>query len=352
VKERISAVGSSAPRITITNRGGWVGVDAAERQFVEAEIVATQDEFIAVFETQPGVDDAPLGILCGPVRILPKSVLKVVAMRTTTAAGIIAGKKKLFKGRMKPVYFAEARCDRNVCVAVAGPLGGSTMTKGMVDVLCSPRVRFAQAWTTATGEKQAYEFFLDDTVHPAEHNFDARPTCYDTNSVFAFDTERKPTPDVRRMLALGFVQAALGGSATTATKWLVDQRSVRTLWGTRTAIVALTAPPQHTGHLLRDSSGSYTVCIAPRQARRMTQPRSNCVLGSTACSRRTSCPRGAAVALSKTGQHRCVRTTETCWPEESWDVVCAQESHLVNAQRVARAKTVDQNRGAIVAIDK
>ena len=243
MKERISAVGSSAPRITITNRGGWVGVDAAERQFVEAEIVATQDEFIAVFETQPGVDDAPLGILCGPVRILPKSVLKVVAMRTTTAAGIIAGKKKLFKGRMKPVYFAEARCDRNVCVAVAGPLGGSTMTKGMVDVLCSPRVRFAQAWTTATGEKQAYEFFLDDTVHPAEHNFDARPTCYDTNSVFAFDTERKPTPDVRRMLALGFVQAALGGSATTATKWLVDQRSVRTLRGTGTAIGALTAPP-------------------------------------------------------------------------------------------------------------
>jgi hypothetical protein len=50
-------------RITITNRGGWVGVDAAERQFVEAEIVATQDEFIAVFETQPGVDDAPLGIV-------------------------------------------------------------------------------------------------------------------------------------------------------------------------------------------------------------------------------------------------------------------------------------------------
>ena len=118
------------------------------------------------------------------------------------------------------------------------------MTKGMVDVLCSPRVRFAQAWTTATGEKQAYEFFLDDTVHPAEHNFDARPTCYDTSSVFAFDTERKPTPDVRRMLALGFVQAALGGSATTtATKWLVDQRSVRILRGTGTAIGALTAPP-------------------------------------------------------------------------------------------------------------
>ena len=64
------------------------------RQFVEAEIVATQDEFIAVFETQPGVDDAPLGIVCGPVRILPKSVLKVVAMRTTTAAGIIAGKEE------------------------------------------------------------------------------------------------------------------------------------------------------------------------------------------------------------------------------------------------------------------
>jgi hypothetical protein len=77
------------------------------------------------------------------------------------------------------------------------------MTKGMVDVLCSPRVRFAQAWTTTTGEKHAYEFFLDDTVHPAEHKLDARPTCYDTNSVFAFDTERKPTPDVRKDACVG-----------------------------------------------------------------------------------------------------------------------------------------------------
>jgi hypothetical protein len=71
-----------APLITISNLAGWVGVSAAERSNVDAEIIATNSEFVAVFETQPGDGDAPLGIVCGPVDILPKSVRHVVCGRS------------------------------------------------------------------------------------------------------------------------------------------------------------------------------------------------------------------------------------------------------------------------------
>ena len=107
------------------------------------------------------------------------------------------------------------------------------MTKGMVDVLCSPRVRFAAAGQGihsfcqsllqqfafgASGRKRTIQFLVDDTVHPAELNFNAEPMCYDGNSVFAFDGESRPTPNVPRLCAPSFVRAALGGNATTTIK--------------------------------------------------------------------------------------------------------------------------------------
>ena len=193
---------STAPLITISNLAGWVGVSAAERSNVDAEIIATNSEFIAVFETQPGDGDAPLGIVCGPVDILPKSVRKVVAARTTSAEIIINRRKMKFKGRMKETDFLEARYlgshaggvpTRLVRVAVTGPMRGRTMTAAMVLVLCA-RVRFLQAGVAAPGKSPVeYQFCVDDTMHPSEHNFNAGRPCYDEGSVFAFGAARTPT---------------------------------------------------------------------------------------------------------------------------------------------------------------
>ena len=242
---------STAPLITISNLAGWVGVSAAERSNVDAEIIATNSEFIAVFETQPGDGDAPLGIVCGPVDILPKSVRKVVAARTTSAEIIINRRKMKFKGRMKETDFLEARYlgspaggvpTRLVRVAVTGPMRGRTMTAAMVLVLCA-RVRFFQAGVAAPAplkRTDAYQFCVDDTVHPSEHNFNAGRPCYDEGSVFAFGAARTPTRDVRYLTAGAYVRAAF---ASTSTKWLVDQRSVHVTRGIPATIAALLTPP-------------------------------------------------------------------------------------------------------------
>jgi hypothetical protein len=100
-----------------------------------------------------------------------------------------------------------------------------------------------RGWTGASGRKRTIQFLVDDTVHPAELNFNAEPMCYDGNSVFAFDGESRPTPNVRRLCAPAFVRAALGGNATTTIKWLVDERSARVMEGIPATIAALSASP-------------------------------------------------------------------------------------------------------------
>ena len=114
------------------------------------------------------------------------------------------------------------------------------MTAAMVLVLCA-RVRFFRAGVAAPGKRTvAYQFCVDDTLHPSEHNFDAGRPCYDVGSVFAFGAARTPTPDVRYLSAAAYVRSAF---ASTSTKWLVDQRSVHVTQGIPATIAALLTPP-------------------------------------------------------------------------------------------------------------
>ena len=284
---------STAPLITISNLAGWVGVSAAERSNVDAEIIATNSEFIAVFETQPGDGDAPLGIVCGPVDILPKSVRKVVTARTASAAANINRRKMKFKGRMKETDFLEARYlgsdaggapTRLVRVAVTGPMRRRTMTAAMVLVLCA-RVRFFRAGQARGQMRTSSAWTTPCTPASTTSMPGARATTW------AACTPSAPPARRRRMCAT-FPRRRMCGrpSQARAPNGLSTNGPCTSRGASRRPLPLCLHRPcfrQRTGPLLRGSSASSAmVRVAARLARRPTQPRSSCVQASTACSRR------------------------------------------------------------------
>ena len=259
---RLSGEPRTSGRINITNVGRWwVDMDAGggDRNLVDAEIVCiAKQSFIAVFDTMSGVADAPLGIVCGPLVLLPKMVLEFVKRNTKDTATVVEKRQQRFGREFARGNFQAARYlgdepnavpTRHVHVACSGPLKGRTMTRTMVAVLSS-RVRFADPKKASEeSTERSVEFVVDYSAHPENHDFNTEPACVDQTRMFAFDVEGRPTERIGSIRCGSIVDWVKARLSDRTTEWLVEPQSVRSTRSTPATIALLHAPtapsPKH-----------------------------------------------------------------------------------------------------------
>ena len=227
---------TSSAAIVISNRSEWT----TGQSEVTAEVVCTADRhFIAVFDSNVTAGTAKLGVVCGPLTMLPVRVRSVVRARTVAADAKIAGRKKAYAAKMMATDFQGARYpaddragERNVSVAVSGPLRGRTLSASMVAVILA-RVSFASRSKTPGGE--THNFLLNDTVQTAGEDFTPPTGCFDDKCVFAFQKDGTLTERVCHRSAVEWVRLRLRDGAN----WLKQSSQCRTVRGVPSLISAL-----------------------------------------------------------------------------------------------------------------